>query len=405
MKGIFVKTNGLSYNSYYIEKMIGRLNEFGIDIVFYELDYNNIDNYVKFIQDNKPFFVIDINGGALVYGESEGNKVSLCDILGFIHISIFTEDPMLYYPVLLNAIGSRNFIQIITDMKHIDFIRSLGYQNIYFLAPFIAEELLQRDIPEEKDIKVLFPGPIVDPNIIVQESAKIFPQDIMPIFVETGEFMHRNPEVDAIFALEYILPLFNYEIQENFIKWRNENKEQYINFLVNVGLYNTARKRLFAISFLEGIDIKILGDAQIPLKEGQEVITAETQEDVLNIYANSLISFLSFPSIVPSGIGFTPLEVASQQSCIMIDYRASMPSFFIPDQEAITYSPLDRLDIEEKLLFLLDNEETTKEIAKNSKEKVRSFFTEINRAQFVADIIKQIYEQAMSSLNGQKESD
>ncbi len=284
-------------------------------------------------------------------------------------------------------------------MKHADFLRSLGYQNIYFLAPFVSSELLERPAPEEKTIQVLFPGPVVDPNIIVQESSKIFPQDILPLFVEVGEFMHRNPEVDAIFALEYILPLFNYEIQEYFIKWRNENPEGYINFLINAGLYTTARKRLFALSFLDGIDIKILGDAQVPLKEGQEVINAETQEDVLNIYASSLVSFLSFPSIVPSSIGFTPLEAASQNSCIMIDYRASIPGFFIPDQEIITYSPLDRLDIEEKLLFLLDSEDQLLEIANRAKEKIRNTFTETHRAQFVSEIIKQIYDQAMNSLN------
>ncbi|AEF19161.1 MULTISPECIES: glycosyltransferase [unclassified Hydrogenobaculum] len=405
MKGIFVRTPGLSYNAHYVERMAQKLNQFGIEIIFYDIDYNNIDAYVNFLQEQRPFFVMDVNGSALVYGESNGNRVSLCDAFGFLHISVFTEDPMLYYPALFNGRESRNFIQMITDMKHADFLRSIGYQNIYFLAPFVSEELLQRPITQEKEIKVLFPGPIVDPNIIVQESAKIFPEEVMPVFVEVGEFMRRNPEVDVIFAVEYMLPFFNYEIQEKFLKWRNESPEAYINFLVNVGLYNTARKRLFVISFLEGIDIKILGDSQVPLKEGQEVISAETQEDVLNIYANSMITFLSFPSIVPSGIGFTPIEVISQGSCAFIDYRASLPGFFIPDQEIVAYTPLDRLEIEEKLIFFLENEDQAMEIAKNGRSKVESSFTETQRAQFVADIIKQIYEQSIgSTLDNQQET-
>jgi glycosyltransferase involved in cell wall biosynthesis len=379
--------------------MAQKLNDFGMELVFYDLDYNNIDAYVNFLQDQRPFFVIDVNGSALVYGESEGNRVSLCDAFGFLHISVFTEDPMLYYPVLLNGRGARNFIQMITDMKHADFLRTLGYQNVYFLAPFVSDDLLQRPIPNEKQIKLLFPGPIVDPNIIIQESAKVFPEEVMPVFVEVGEFMRRNPEVDAIFAVEYMLTFFNYDIQEKFLKWRNESPEAYISFLVNVGLYNTARKRLFVISFLEGIDIKILGDAQVPLKEGQEVITAQSQEDVLDIYANSMLTFLSFPSIVPSGIGFTPIEVISQNSCAFIDYRASLPGFFIPDQEIVAYTPLDRLEIEEKLLFFLDNEDQAMEIASNGRSKVAQSFTQNERAKFIADIINQIHQQSLEMLS------
>jgi glycosyltransferase involved in cell wall biosynthesis len=399
MKGIFVRTPELSYNAHYVERMAQKLNDFGMELVFYDLDYNNIDAYVNFLQDQRPFFVIDVNGSALVYGESEGNRVSLCDAFGFLHISVFTEDPMLYYPVLLNGRGARNFIQMITDMKHADFLRTLGYQNVYFLAPFVSDDLLQRPIPNEKQIKLLFPGPIVDPNIIIQESAKVFPEEVMPVFVEVGEFMRRNPEVDAIFAVEYMLTFFNYDIQEKFLKWRNESPEAYISFLVNVGLYNTARKRLFVISFLEGIDIKILGDAQVPLKEGQEVITAQSQEDVLDIYANSMLTFLSFPSIVPSGIGFTPIEVISQNSCAFIDYRASLPGFFIPDQEIVAYTPLDRLEIEEKLLFFLDNEDQAMEIASNGRSKVAQSFTQNERAKFIADIINQIHQQSLEMLS------
>ncbi len=396
MKGIFVRTSGLSYNAHYVERMAYELNQFGIELVFFDFDYNNIDALVNFIQEQRPFFIMDVNGSALVYGEAEGNRVALCDAFGFLHISVFTEDPMLYYPVLFNGRGSKNFVQIITDMKHADFLRSIGYQNIYFLAPFVSSELLERPMKEEKQIKVLFPGPIVDPNMIIQESAKIFPQELIPIFVEAGEFMRRNPEIDAIFAIEYMLPFFNYELQEGFLKWRNENVEGYISFLVNLGLYNTARKRLFAINFLDGIDIKILGDSQIPLKEGQEVINAQSQEEVLDIYASSLITFLSFPSIVPSGIGFTPIEVMSQGSCAFIDYRASIPGFFIPDQELVAYLPLDRLDIEEKLLYFLENEDQALEIANRGREKIKSNFLEGQRAEFLSEIIKQIYNQAMS---------
>jgi hypothetical protein len=71
----------------------------------------------------------------------------------------------------------------------------------------------------------------------------------------------------------------------------------------------------------------------------------------------------------------------------------------------VAYTPLDRLEIEEKLLFFLENEDQAMEIAKNGRSKVESSFTETQRAQFVADIIKQIYEQSISNtLDNQQET-
>lgn len=398
MKGIYVINEDFGGRNIHVDALIESLRRFGHEIEEFILNQNKINEFVDFVSSYQPFFLIDTNSTGLIYGEAEGKQKLLCDIMGFLHISIFLDDPAFHFGPLFSARESSNFLIMLTDIKHADFIRSLGINNIFFLTPFVSKDIILEDYPE-KDIEVVFPGPVINPNIISNQAYQTLGEKVFPIFIETAEFMFRNPEVNNIFAVEYVLSLFNYDYQQEFLKWRNENPQNYVSLLINANFYATAKKRWFLINFLDGMDLKIIGDFTGELKEGHEAIEVSSHQDVIDIYKRSYVSLLSFPHILPTSIGFTPLEVLASLSAPLIDYRATLPGFLALDQEVISYMPLDRLDIEEKLLFLLENKERAKEIAIAGKERLKRDYNSDIRASFLNELINNIYAQSISQNN------
>jgi len=235
---------------------------------------------------------------------------------------------------------------------------------------------------------------VIDPQLVANQVVSNLKESFVPFFFEVGDFLFRNPEVHVLVASEYILSLFNQSIQEEIEAWRRENPQDYIRLLNDISVYATMQKRWYLLSFLEGINVKVIGEVQGELKEGQEVIPVESYEDYLSAIGRSYITILSFPYNVPSGIGFSPLEVAYMGSAPFIDYRMTLPGFLSPAEECITYMPLDRADIEEKLLYYLENLEEAKEIGATAREKVLQRYTYQDRGDFLLDLFHQIVEQA-----------
>ena len=401
MRLAFFKVGEIQGSLKHVNALIEYLKERGVEFKEIELDPKNVQKAVEELQEFRPAFTMDLNATGIIIGEQEGKKTPLYDIFGFVHFSFFTEDPLLHFPNLY-GLQHRNLIALITDIRYADSLRMLGIENISYLTPFLDFSLFPQ--PQgERDIDIAFLGPVIDPQIIVDSVQKNLPESIFPLFIEAGEFMFRNPEVNSITALNYVLGLFNPQLQQEFEKWRKENEEAFLRLLNDTAIYATMRKRWYLINFLEGINLKVVGEYQGELKEDHENIKVNSYEELLDIYGRSYITVMSFPHTVPSGIGFTPLEVSAMGSAPMIDYRGTLPGFLTPGEEVIPYMPLDRADIEEKVLYYLDNLEEAKEIGEKARNAVVERYRVDDRGEFLYNMMKDIVSQAQQQAQAQQE--
>jgi len=113
------------------------------------------------------------------------------------------------------------------------------------------------------------------------------------------------------------------------------------------------------------------------------------------------LALSTFPAFVPSGIGFTPLEIAACETAPMLNFRSTLPGFLKPQEEVIVYNPLDRMDIEEKLLFYLDSDEDRRIIAENAYKAVKERFTCEDRVKFFKELMENIYQQIVQQKNAE----
>ncbi len=392
MKLAFLKVGDLKGSLVHIRALLDYLKERGVEVFELELKPDNVQDTVNQIMEIRPAFTLDLNGTGIIVGDQDGKKMPLYDILGFVHISYFTEDPLLHFPAIV-GLQHRNFIGIVGDIRYAASLRLLGIENMSYVTPFLDLSALPEPEPE-KEIDVAFLGPVVDPQIVINSVRQNLPENIFPVFIETGEFMFRNPEVAVVDAFQYVLNLFNPDYQQEVGKWREENREAFLRLLNDISIYATMRKRWYLVNFLEGINLKIVGDFQGDLKEDHENIKVEGYEELLRTYSRTFITIVSFPNTVPSGIGYTPLEVSAMGSALMIDYRGTLPGFLKPGEEVIAYMPLDRADIEEKVLYYLDNLEEAKEIGEKAREAVRTRFTVEERGEFIYKMMEDIFTKA-----------
>ncbi len=402
MKLAFFKVGELQGSLKNLNALFEYLKGRGVEFREIELDPNNVQKAVEELQEFRPAFTMDVNATGIIFGEQEGKRVPLYDIFGFVHFSIFTEDPLLHFPNLMGVEGHRNLVALVTDIKYVDSLRMLGVENVSYITPFLDFSLFPKPA-EERDIEIAFLGPVIDPQIIVNTVSQNLPENIFPLFIETGEFMFRNPEVHVLTAFNYILSIFNPQIQQEFNQWREKNAEAFLRMLNDISIYATMRKRWYLVNFLEGIDLKIVGEFQGELREDHQQITINAYEDLFDVYGRTKITIMSFPHTVPSGIGFTPLEVAVMGSAPMIDFRGTLPGFLVPEQEVITYMPLDRADLEEKVLYYLDNPDHVKEIADRAGKAVIDRYRVDDRGEFVLGVMKDILSQAEQQAQESKE--
>ncbi|HIC97888.1 MAG TPA: glycosyltransferase family 1 protein [Aquificaceae bacterium] len=392
MRLAFLRVGKLEGNLRHINALLGYLRDRGVEVREIELRKDNVQKVMEELSEFRPAFTMDLNATGIIVGEQDGEKKPIYDIFGFVHLSFFTEDPMLHFPNI-HGLKHRNFIALITDIKHTDSLRALGIENVSYMTPFLDFSLFPK--PEaERDINIIFLGPVLDPGIVLDSVQKNLPDKVFPLFVETGEYMFRNPEVNALTATDYVLSLMNPHFKQEFLKWKRENEEAFFRFLNDVSIYATMRKRWYLIGFLEGINLKIVGEFRGELKEDHEHVEVRTYEDLLGFYGRSYITMMSFPHTVPSGIGFTPLEVAVMGSAPMVDLRGTLSGFLSPEEEVIAYMPLDRADIEEKVLYYLDNLHEAREIGERASRGVVERYRVDDRGEFLFNMMKDLLERA-----------
>ncbi len=393
MKLAFFKVGELQGSLKHLEALFEYLKGRGVELREIELDPNNVQRAVDELSEFRPAFTMDVNATGIIIGEQEGKKVPIYDIFGFVHFSLFTEEPMLHFPNLVGVEGHRNLVALVTDIKYVDSLRFLGVENISYITPFLNFSLFPQPA-EEREMEVAFLGPVIDPEIVLNSVRQNIPENMLPLFVETGEFMFRNPEVHVLTAFNYILGIFNPQIQQEFMDWREKNEEAFLRMLNDISIYATMRKRWYLVNFLDGIDLKIVGEFQGELKEDHEQIKVNSYEELIDIYGRANMTIMSFPHTVPSGIGFTPLEVSAMGSAPVLDFRGTLPGFLMPGEEVITYMPLDRADIEEKLLYYLENLQEAREIGERAKNAVVNRYRVDDRGEFIYNLMKDIIAQA-----------
>ena len=397
MKLAFLKTGNEQGVNRHILALLDYFRSKGVEVREFELDQEDLQRTINEILEFSPTFSMDINSTGMIVGQQEQNKVPMCDAFGFVHVSIFTDDPLLYFPILLDIRHANNFLPVVCDLKYADSLKLLGInKGLFYITPFLDQKSMKYP-SGEKDIQAVFVGPVVDPQIIAHQVVDTLPQYAVALFFEVGEFMFRNPEVPVFVASEYILSMFQQSFQEQIDEWRKEKPEEYLRFLNDVSIYATFKKRWYILSFLEGINLKILGGFQGELMEGHELIDTDSHEDFLVVFDRSYMAVLSYPFNMPSGIGFTPLEAGFMGCAPVIDYRMTLPGFLTPGSECIAYLPLDRADIEEKLLYYLEHLDEALLIGQSLRNKVLEKFSPEDRGEFLLGVFEQILNQAGKS--------
>ncbi|GEM_PF-388138 len=386
-----------------IESIKTLLPDSKFELKTFKIDTANVAKTVKEIEDFKPLFGIDFNTKGIIWGQKENEKKPLHEVLGFVHFTVFTEDPLFHVENIFNLRGSTNTVFLITDLRYGEFLASLGFQNIFYFTPCVNLRLIP---PKgEKDINLVFAGDAVDPALIVESWSQVMDQAVRDFAVEVGEFCFRNPEIIPALAVEYLLPLMNPQFQESFNKFRQENPKAYFAFLAHISAYTTARRNWFILNFLEGTELTIVGRAEGALPEGFSVAQITSFEDRVSYFNRAKMVLTAFPSFVPSSIGFTPLEVAACETALMINFRSTLPSFFKPQEEVIAYNPLDRMDIEEKLLFYMENDEDRQLIAQNAYKAVRERFVCQDRIEFIKNLMSNIHAQILQEKIASQQGD
>ncbi|NPB05267.1 MAG: glycosyltransferase family 1 protein [Aquificae bacterium] len=372
------------------------------ELKVFKIDVQNVAKTVKEVEDYRPLFTVDFNTKGVIWGERENEKRALQDLLGTLHFTIFTEDPHFHAENVWNLRNSPNTVFLITDLRYGQFLGALGFPNIYYFTPCVNLRLVPPSA--EKEVDVVFVGDAIDPAFIVETWNRFMDPPIRDFAVEVGEFCFRNPEVSPPFATDYLLPLMNPQFQESFNKFRQENPTKYFTWLAQISVYATARRNWFILGFLEGTELTVVGKAEGNLPDSFKVADITSFEERIGTIAKAKLGLMTFPAYVPSGIGFTPLEVAACETAPMINFRSTLPSFFKPNEEVIVYNALDRLDIEEKLLFYLENEEDRKLIAQNAAKAVKERFSCKDRVEFFKELMKGAYEQIVQQKQAEETS-
>jgi hypothetical protein len=377
-----------------VESLKEHISDERFELKVFNIDVQNPGKTVQELHDFKPLFTFDFNTKGIIWGEKDNKKTPFHEIVGIVHFTIFTEDPIFHMENLFNLRGSQNTVYMITDLRYGQTLASLGTQNIFYFTPCVNLRLFPR--VEEKDINFAFVGNVVDPNLLIESWKQNMDRAVLDFAVEVGEFSFRNPEMYPPFVVDYLLPLMNPQFQEAFNKFRNENPKGYFAWLAQVMLYTTFRRNAFLIGFLEGTETTVIGRVEGNLPEDFDVKTPVSLGEKLQLLGRVKLGMTAYPAFVPSGLGFTPVEMAAAEVATMVNFRSTLPGFFKPNEEIIAYNPLDRMDIEEKLLFYLENEEDRRILAENAFKTVKEKYTCKNRVEFFKELMNSIIEQSKS---------
>ena len=381
------------------------LTEKGFDTKIVEPTPENIQQIVNEIFEFKPLFMFDINLDGVIYGEREGQKVPLADIMNNIHMTWFLDDPMVHWIKLKPTLNSSQMVYLTVDIEHSQWLGSLG-KNVAFLSPgIIPENIPPENTPKEFD--VAFVGPVIDPTLIEEEWKNKLDETLYIYAVELGRLLYKNPDMPIRFASGYLLSQFNQPFQEAMIKLQQEKEDEFMVYLSEIGVYAMNLRRWNILDNIEEVEINVLGTVQGETKDNVVVYDDIIKEkDVLQFLAKSKIALLSHPPFIPTALGYTAFNSLACNTLTMTEERLFTKSFFVEDKEIVLYHPTDYIDIASKILYYLEDKPSEREaIAKAGREKVFREHTIQNRGEFIAEMMKNIIKQAEEGLKEQNKSE
>ncbi len=360
-----------------------------------EITAENVQDAVNQLVEYKPLFTFDINLDGMIYGESEGEKKAFCDILGNIHITWFIDDPMIHFTKLKPILNSNQILYATVDVEHSNWLRMAG-KNVALIPPGTNPSKIPP--PKEKQFEIAFVGPVTDPNIIENNWKERFDSNLLGFSIELGRLIYRNPDMPIRFASGYLLSQLAPEFQAALLKFQQENEEEFMNLLVEIGLYAMNLRRWNIIESIENYEVNILGPVVGEVKEN--VVVHEdiySQADVIDFISKSKISLLSQPPFIPTSIGFTVFDSVATGTLTFVEERLSSKSFFTPEEEIITYHPIDFIEIEGKIAYYLEEaKDEREEIGKKGRERVLKEHNIYSRGEILANIMEDIIKQSLN---------
>ncbi len=384
-----------------LEKVLSSHN---FDVKVYEPTPENIQDVVDDLFKYQPLFMFDINLDGVIYGEQNGKKLPLADIMGNIHISWFLDDPMVHWVKLKPILNSTQMVYLTIDIEHSQWLGSLG-KNTAFLSPAIVPQNIP-PVSKIKDFDVAFLGPVIEPTLLEEDWRNRFDQNLYVFAVELGRLLYRNPDMPVRFASGYLLSQFNQNFQEAMIKFQQEKEDDFMVYLSEIGVYAMNLRRWNILDNIEDMEINVLGVIQGDFKDN--IIVHEDikkEKDILQFLSRTKITLLSHPPFIPTGLGYSAFNSLACDTLTMLEERLFVKSFFEEDKEVVLYNPLDYLEITAKLEYYLnEHPDEAQEIAKLSRAKVFKEHTIVNRGEFIANMMNDIIKQSEADTENIKKS-
>ncbi len=371
-----------------------------------EVTPDNVQKVVEELNEFKPLFMFDINLDGVIFGEQEGKKVPLADMVGNVHITWFLEDPILHYTKIKEVKDSNQFLYLTVDIDHMQWMHAEFRKNASLVAPGVNPTAYP-PANVKKEFDVAFIGPVVDPAIIEETWKQRYDEALYVYAVELGRLLYRNPDMPIRVAATYLGSQFNESFQKALVKFKQERDEDYYKFLIDAGIYAMHLRRWNIIDSIEDFEINVLGPVKGELKDNVVIYdNIVNEKDIITFLSKTKISLISQPPFMPSGTSFTVFNSVASGALTMVEERLSTKTFFNPDQEIVLYHPIDTVEIEGKIAYFLEEKPKEMEaIAKAGRDKVFKEHTLYQRGEFIASIMEQILKTAEQASEASKEQD
>ncbi len=369
-----------------------------------DLNPNNVQQVVEELNEFQPLFMFDINLDGVIFGEKDGKRLPLAEMAGNVHVTWFLEDPILHYTKLKEVLDSNQFLYLTSDVDHMQWLSTEMGRRTALVMPGVNPTAYP-PANVEKEFDVAFIGPVVDPAIIENAWKQRYDDALYTFAIELGRLIFRNPDMPIRIAVNYLGSQFTEEFQQAFLKFKQEKEEDYIRYIVDVGLYAMHMRRWNIIDGIEDFEVNILGPVQGEFKDNVVIYDNITNEkDIITFLSKSRISLISHPPFIPSGTSYSVFSSAACNALTMTEERLSTKSFFVPDKEIVFYHPIDTVEIEGKIAYFLEDKPKEREaIAKAGRDRVFQEHTLYTRGEFIASLMEEILKGAQPKEEKQEE--
>jgi hypothetical protein len=170
----------------HFKAFIRRFKEKGAEVLELDIGQGDLNDRVKELMDFGPMFCVDLNASGVITVSQEDKRLALSDAMGFVHVSIFADEPLFNFAPLLDMRNANNFLPVVCDLKYADSLAFLGIkQPPSYITPFLDPSQM-REPAQDREISLAFFGPVIDPNIIAGQVAENYRQEFWGIFFEVG---------------------------------------------------------------------------------------------------------------------------------------------------------------------------------------------------------------------------